>query len=221
MAEAVHPYHERRASERRRIAYPGLLRSADGVRVSWGGIFGGVLVAVGLLLLLAALGVAVGISAVDPAQTDATKLGAGAGIWTGVSLLIALFVGGMVATRIGATSDSHTTFYSGFLVWVVSVVLMAYLTASGAASLAGGAFNLFAQTQSTQQKQQAAGTLQQKAQELQQKAPELQQKAQEAKPAATKAAWIAFGGLLLSLIAAVLGATVGRRRALPPATRPS
>src|SRR5207248_3582331 len=53
------PYHERRTSERRRIAYPGLF-GAEGMRVSWGGIFGGVLVAVGLLLLLAALGVAVG-----------------------------------------------------------------------------------------------------------------------------------------------------------------
>ncbi len=178
MAAAVHPYHERRTSERRRIAYPGLARGADGMRVSWGGIFGGVLVAIGLLVLLAALGVAVGITAVDPAQTY----------------------------------DRSTTFFAGFLVWVVSVVLMAYLTTSGASMLAGGAFSLFSQTQSAQQKQEAAGTLRQKAQELQQKAPELQQKAQEAKPAATKAAWIAFGGLLLSLLAAVAGAIVGRRR---------
>jgi len=44
-------------------------------------------------------------------------------------------------------------------------------------------------------------------------APGLQQKAQEAKPTATKAAWIAFGGLLISLLAAVAGALAGRRRA--------
>ena len=212
MAEAVHPYHERRSAERRRIAYPGLLRGADGMRVSWGGRFGGVLVAIGLLVLLAALGVAVGISAVDPAQTDAARLGTGAGLWTGLSLLVALFVGGMVSTRIGATYDRSTTFFSGFLVWVVSVVLMAYLTTSGASSLAGGAFSLFSQSTSTQQKQEAAGTLKQKAEELQQKAPELQQKAQEVKPAATKAAWIAFAGLLISLLAAVIGAMAGRRR---------
>ena len=40
---------------------------------------------------------------------------------------------------------------------------------------------------------------------------ELEQKAQEMKPAATKAAWITLGALLLSLLAAVLGAMSGRR----------
>src|SRR5581483_7620504 len=74
------PYHDRRTHERRRIAYPGLF-GAEGMRVSWGGIFGGVLVAVGTLLLLAALGVAVGVTAVDPSQADASKLGTGAAIW--------------------------------------------------------------------------------------------------------------------------------------------
>jgi hypothetical protein len=42
----------------------------------------------------------------------------------------------------------------------------------------------------------------------------LQQKAEEVKPQATKAAWITFGALLLSLLAAVLGAMAGRRN--PP-----
>ena len=212
MATVVHPYHERRTGERRRTAYPAALFGAEGMRVSWGGILGGVLVAVGLLFLLAALGVAIGITAVDPARTEAAKLGAGAGIWAGASLLVALFVGGMVSTRIGATHDGTTAFFSGFLVWVVSVLLMAYLAASGASSLAGGAFSLFA-SQPPQMQEQAAGSLREKAQELQQKAPELQQKAQEMKPQATRAAWITFGGLLLSLAAAVIGAAAGRRRA--------
>src|ERR1043165_516616 len=70
------PYHDRRIAERRRIAYPAALR-ADGVRVSWGGVFGGVLVALGFLLLMTALGVAVGISAAQPGETDTGTLGAG------------------------------------------------------------------------------------------------------------------------------------------------
>src|ERR1051325_10822514 len=98
------PYHDRRIAERRGIAYPAALR-ADGVRVSWGGVFGGVLVALGFLLLMAALGrargvgafggrqvalgylplmpapgVAVGISAAHPGATPPGPLGAGAGI---------------------------------------------------------------------------------------------------------------------------------------------
>lgn len=227
MASVAHPYHERRTSERRRIAYPALLRGADGMRVSWGGVWGGVLVAVGLLLLLAALGVAVGVTATDPAQTDAAKLGTGAGIWAGVSLLLALFVGGMASTRIGAIFDGTTGFFEGALVWTVSVLLMGYLAASGVGSLAGGAFSMIGGAQ------QAVGSVlgttdpkaiqeqaQQKAEEMKQNLPQLQQKAQEAKPAATKAAWITFAALLLSLAAAVIGAMAGRRRQpLPPTAR--
>ena len=213
MAAAANPYHERRTGERRRIAYPGLF-SAEGMRVSWGGIFGGVLVAVGLLLLLAALGVAIGISAVDPTQTELAKVGTGAGIWAGISLLVALFIGGFVSTRIGATHDASTGFFAGFLVWVVSLLLVAYLAASGVSSLAGGAFSLMGGAQ------QMAEQVQQQAQDIQQNMPQLQQKAQEVKPQASRAAWATFGALILSLAAAVFGAAAGRRRA-PRSSYPS
>lgn len=149
--------------------------------------------------------------AVDPASTEASRIGTGAGIWAGVSLLVALFVGGFVSTRIGATYDSQTAFFAGFLMWVVSIVLAAYLAASGAAALTGGAFRLFASAPA-QAQEQASATIREKAQELQQKAPELQQKAQEVKPQATKAAWITFGSLILSLLAALIGSAAGRRR---------
>src|SRR5690348_4598498 len=189
------------------------------MRVSWGGVWGGVLVAVGLLLLLAALGVAVGISATEPGQTEASKLGTGAGIWAGVSLLVALFVGGMVSTRIGAIFDGTTGFFEGALVWVVSVLLMGYLAASGVGSLAGGAFNMIGGAQQavgsvlgTTDPQAIKEQAQQKGQELKQSLPQLQQRAQEAKPTATKTAWITFVALILSLAAAVFGAMACRRR---------
>jgi hypothetical protein len=269
-------FNERRVrvSERRRDRfYPNLLQ-AEGKKVSWGGIFGGVLVAVGVLVLLAALGVAVGISAAEPGQTDASTLGTGAGIWAALSLLAALFIGGMVSTRIGAISDRTTGFFEGVLVWVVSILLMGYLATSGVSMLAGGAFKILggatqaigavAQAQgpnvnvsggvdqilqrlrdpaTAQQIAAATGmqanevqaTLSQTAQRVEanrdnptQAAAEakngmaqlmdkakssgaLQQKAEEIQPQAAKGAWIAFGALLLSLIAAVLGAMSGRR----------
>jgi hypothetical protein len=279
--------HERRVrvSERRRDGlYPAILQ-AEGKTVSWGGIFGGVLVAVGLLLLLAALGMAVGISVAQPGETDVGNLGTGAAIWAAASLLIALFVGGMVATRIGAISDRTTGFFEGVLVWVVAILLMAYLAGSGVSMLAGGAFKVIggatqaigavAQAQgggnvdvsgdvdqilqrlrdpaTAQQIASATGmqqrdvqaTLSETAQRVEsnrdnptQAAAEakqgmaqllekakssgaLEQKAEEVKPAATKAAWITFGALLVSMLAAVLGAISGRRdeRDLRVATR--
>ena len=114
----------------------------EGMKVSWGGIFAGVLVAMGVSMLLASLGVAIGISAVDPGETEPATVGIGAGIWGGLQLLIALFIGGMVATRVGAIIDRTTGFFEGVLVWVVSLILMAYLAGSGMASVATGAFNV-------------------------------------------------------------------------------
>ena len=133
--------HDRRTGERRRGFYAAMLRG-EGTKVSWGGIFGGVLVAVGLLFLLGALGAAIGISAADPGETQASTLGMAAGIWAGVSLLIALFVGGMVSTRIGAITDGTTGFFEGALVWVVSILMMVYFVSSGVSLLAGSAFRM-------------------------------------------------------------------------------
>jgi hypothetical protein len=270
------PFHDRRVAERRRIAYAALPR-AEGMRVSWGGVFGGVLVALGFLLLMTALGVAVGISAAQPGETDAATLGSGAGVWAGLSLLIALFIGGWVSTRIGAIFDGTTGFFEGALVWVVAVLLMLYFASSGIGMLAGGAFRLVggaAETLGAVVQSQAApemsGTVDQMLQrlkdpktaeqiaaatglarseveatlnetaqrveknrgnpaqaaaeakngmaQLMQKARSsgaLQQKAEEMKPGATRAAWITFGALVLSLLAAVIGAMAGRRH---PAT---
>lgn len=282
MATTTHDirYQDRRVRERRSFAYPAFLRGGlggvDGMRVSWGGVWGGVLVALGALLLLAALGVAVGISAVEPGESQASTFGTGAGIWAGVSLLAALFIGGMVATRIGAIFDRTTGFFEGVLVWVVSLLLIGYLASSGISMVAGGAFKLVGgatqalgsvaaaqggnvevsggvdqmlqrlrDPQTAQQIASATGmqqsevqsSLQETAQrvennrnnptqaaaeakngvtQLYEKAKSsgaLQQKALEVKPQATKAAWITFGALLLSLLAAVIGALVGRREA--------
>ena len=49
----------------------------------------------GTLLFLTTLGLAVGISAADPDSADPSALGTGAAIWSGLALLIALFIGGM------------------------------------------------------------------------------------------------------------------------------
>lgn len=135
------PIQERRYHERRRN-WPSPFTRTEGMKVSWGGIFGGVLVALGLLMLLTSLGVAVGISAVDPGETEASTLGTGAGIWGALSLLVSLFVGGLTATRISAITDRSTSFFEGALVWVVSVLLMAYFATSGVTTLAGGAFRV-------------------------------------------------------------------------------
>ena len=127
------PYVERRTGERRRVSLPPVLRASglEALRVSWGGVWGGVLVAMGTLLLLGALGVAIGATAIDPERADPDKVMAAAGIWGAASLLVSLFIGGLVATRIGMVLDRATASFAGMLVWIVSVILMAAFAGSG------------------------------------------------------------------------------------------
>ncbi len=134
---------ERRGGERRRDFYPAVLRGIEGLRVSWGGVWGGVLVAMGLFLLLTALGIAIGRT--FEATGGATEMmGLVAGLWAAGSLLASLFVGGIVSTRVGGVTDGTTGFFEGALVWVVSVLLMFFFAVTGISTIASGMFGLIA-----------------------------------------------------------------------------
>lgn len=117
--------------------------SLEGFRISWGGIWAGVLTVMGTLLFLTTLGLAVGISAVDPTTSDAGAFGTGAAIWTGLSLLIALFVGGMAATRLGMVFDKAAGAFEGALVWVLSFLIILWLASSGVQLIASGISGMF------------------------------------------------------------------------------
>jgi hypothetical protein len=112
-------------------------------RLSWGGIWAGVLTVMGTLLFLTTLGIAIGVSAVDPGQDDAAAFGAGAALWTALSLLIALFVGGMAATRLGLVFDKAAGAFEGALVWVLSFLIILWLASSGVQLVARGISGLF------------------------------------------------------------------------------
>jgi len=148
MATIVHEdfTNERRIAPRRTTDRTVTHRAANlidvqGMSVSWGGVWGGVLTGIGLLLLLTALGLALGVSAVDP-DADNSSLGMGAAVWAGISLLLALYLAGMASTRIGAIFDKTTGMFEGVLVWVLSLLVIVYLAGSGIGLVAGGAFKL-------------------------------------------------------------------------------
>lgn len=213
------PHGERRERERRTFAGIPLWHATEGMRISWGGINGGVLLAVGLLILLAALGVAIGISAVNPGQTEASNVGTGAAVWSAISLLAALFLGGYASTKLGATSDSTTGFLEGALVWVVSMLLMLYLAGSGIGMLAGGAFQLVGGAGETVSStitgagDFSSGDANRVGSQGADPATQVPfaERAAAMQPEASAAAWITFGALVLSLAAAIGGGMVGRR----------
>jgi hypothetical protein len=268
---------ERRARYRR-SADQALPRTPwlGGLAVSWGGVWGGVLLVVGLLILLTALGLAIGITAVNPGETEAQTMGTGAAIWAALSLLVALFMGGMVATRFGLVFDRATGAFEGSLVWVLSILLLMYLAGTGIASLTGGVFKLVggatqavagvasslntdqlssgsvdqivarlrdpqtAQTvaaafgmdqrevqttlgqiaarveKARENPAQAAAEARQGVQEFIQKVRAqggVQAAAEKVKPEVSATAWITLLAMVLSLLAAIWGAMIGRRRA--------
>jgi hypothetical protein len=106
-----------------------------GPRVRWSGVMSGVFVAIGALLLLTALGLAVGITVLgDPrAATGETTegLGIGAGIWALITLLVGLFFGGMVSTQVTDLPDRAAAVIHAVLVWVLFLLFIFWLMVSG------------------------------------------------------------------------------------------
>lgn len=123
--------------------------TAPPVRLTWGAIFAGTVVALATWGLLYAFGLAVGLSAVDPSSPSSLRgSGVFTGIWSLIVPIVALFVGGAVASR---GSDVTTTLggaLHGLVVWGLATVAGAYLftrvvlavlSGAGAAALASGA----------------------------------------------------------------------------------
>ncbi len=167
-------------------------------RISWGAILAGAAVALAIYALLMALGAAVGMSVSD--EVNARTLGAGAGVWGFISLLIALFAGGWVTTQV-TTGESRTeAVLYGVVLWATTSVLLLWLAANGIQAGANAAMTAQSMTGGNQA---AADTDTEQTDEQRQ---DVLERAQEA---GKEGAWWAFAGLLLSMVAAIGGALVG------------
>ena len=106
-----------------------------GLRVRWGGVTSGWVIALGTILVLTALGLAIGIAAIgDPRTADrdtASGLGIGAALWGAGTLLIAYFLGGLMATRVTDRPDRGGALMHGALVWTLTSVLLVWLLGQG------------------------------------------------------------------------------------------
>jgi hypothetical protein len=107
----------------------------QGPRVRWTGVMSGFFVAVGVLMIMGALGLAIGVTALgDPraaTSETASGLGIGAGVWAFVTMLVALFLGSMVSTKVTDRPDHPGAIIHGALVWVLFSLLTVWMIASG------------------------------------------------------------------------------------------
>lgn len=112
-------------------------------RISWGGVFAGVAVALTLHLLLNLLGVAIGAGVIDPAQNDtptAASLSTGSVVWIIASGIISAFVGAYVSSRLSGRAARSTGALHGLTTWAVTTLVVFYLLTTSVGALIGGAF---------------------------------------------------------------------------------
>jgi len=108
-------------------------------RMSWGAIIGGMVAALGIGLLLYALGVAIGLSHINPRDLRSLRSsGILTGIWALATPLIALFVGGFVAARWSAAVTRPEGATHGLIVWGLSSAVGAYLVVTALSAVIGG-----------------------------------------------------------------------------------
>jgi hypothetical protein len=143
--------------------------------VSWGSIFAGGFVAVALEIVLAMLGLAVGLWFITPRSLvgSAVGIGIGEGIWWIVTSMISLFLGGWVTGRLCGYTQVNT-FVHGIVVWGLVSVFVIYSAVVGLGTIIGGTFSVIQNSlggimqaaQSTGLTQQLGNQIQQEIQSL-------------------------------------------------------
>jgi hypothetical protein len=105
-------------------------------RVQWGPILAGAVAGLATLLVLTVLGLAIGASAFDP-DTDLSDWDTWAGVWGGLSALVAFLAGGWIAARTAAVGGSFAGVMNGLIAGATMLLALIILTATGLTNLVG------------------------------------------------------------------------------------
>jgi ABC-type transport system involved in multi-copper enzyme maturation permease subunit len=163
-----------------------------GTRISWGAILAGAMIALGMYFLLSTLAGAVGMSVSD--RVNPTKLEIGAVVWTFLTTVAALFVGGVVTSLFTAGENKTEAMLYGAIMWAVLIVLLLVLGSVGVRT----GFNAMAASAHTAQTTPVVVA----------NNTEVENR-KELLEASTRLTWYVFAGTWVSMLAAVAGALVG------------
>jgi len=174
--------------------------------VRWGPIFSGLVIAIGTQLVLSALGAAIGLSNIANSgapRSIAGSVGTGIGIWSIISLLISLGVGGWVTARACGPMNRSTALLNGAILWATTLTIGSWLLANGVA----GTFGVVAANAG-----EVINQAQQGAVNLPNQPPNVSaQDTRNIAENAAKAGWSFLFGSLLGLVASMAGASAGAR----------
>ncbi|HEY0705714.1 MAG TPA: hypothetical protein VGG33_02900 [Polyangia bacterium] len=105
------------------------------LHMSWSAIFGGAVVTLGIWMLLHSLGLAAGLTAINPEDQGSIRgIGIGTGVWSVIAPLLALFAGGFVAAYTAGLLDRTSGIIHGVVVWGLTTVAGAVLLAMALAA---------------------------------------------------------------------------------------
>jgi uncharacterized protein YjbJ (UPF0337 family) len=104
--------------------------------VQWGPVIAGVAAAITAFLLLTILGIALGASVLDPANT-AGEISKWAAVWGAITAVLAFFIGGWIAARSSAVDGTFAALLNGLMVGATGLLLIIWLSASGLGNLFG------------------------------------------------------------------------------------
>lgn len=105
-------------------------------RVQWGPVIAGVVAAITTFLLLTILGIALGASVLEPADT-AGEISKWAAVWGAITAVLAFFIGGWIAARSSAVDGTFAALLNGLMVGATGLLLIIWLSASGLGNLFG------------------------------------------------------------------------------------
>lgn len=110
--------------------------------IRWGSVIAGVAFGMSVQLVLALLGLAIGLTTIEAEAGD--PVGMGALFWASVSMLSASFAGGFVAARMSGLRRKTDGLLHGAVSWAVSTLMFATLASVAGGVLLGGVFNSMA-----------------------------------------------------------------------------
>lgn len=170
----------------------------------WGAVFAGAAVAVALWVLLQIIGMGVGLTAIRLDESGSVRsVGIGTTVSSMLAPLIAMFVGGIVGSRMAITFDAKNGAAHGFVIWSIASLAGVLAVATLIAALAGGAIHMAYEQVPTSENVMLDPDL----------------RAGQLAVAADKTGKILLGTgitLLLGLATALVGGALGARRSVQP-----
>lgn len=213
-------------------------------RVSWGAIAAGAMIALTIYVVLALLGVALGIEMAVRGSND--YLGAGTAIYTIFSLLVAMFFGGWATSRLAVGESKLEAVLYGLILWGLLFAGMIWLVTAGIKTGFGAMVGTATGIYSTEAGDVDVGRITadlkragfddatvNKFRDYYERVrndpvavgdvgkevrsdPEARQTGRQAAQAARQASWWSLGGVLVSLLTVIVGSLMGSGELFQP-----